>query len=263
MSAVFNSSLASEREPACRRLPAPAPKRFVNFFAGSSGRIASAVVRSRLIRIRPQQISASPGRTTHGLGTRRRPFLAEGLAAPARGRAGPGPPHRALRLGDPAHDDSISGQDRSRLQHPRHRLDGLLRRDPLGARRQRRADLRRRPLHGIPQHHVCGLALVAAGFSAMGLSAELPADAAAVRGPGFPRFVCRVSACDRRPAGAGAAIEHCRAVTHAARGGAGLPGIGHQRDRRSGRLPGRGADRRRVRPSRTASLARRSWCWDC
>ena len=261
MSAVFNSSLASEREPACRRLLAP--KRFVNFFDGSSGHIASAVVRSRPIRIRPQQISASPGRTTHGLGTRRRPFRAEGLAAPARGRAGPGPPHRALRLGDPAHDDSISGQDRSRLQHPRHRLDGLLRRDPLGARRQRRADLRRRPLHGLPQHHVCALALVAAGFSAMGLSAELPADAAAVRGPGFPRFVCRVSACDRRPAGAGAAIEHCRAVARPARGGAGLPGIGHQRDRRSGRLPGRSTDRRRRSAFSNGVPGSAERCWDC
>ena len=27
---------------------------------------------------------------------------------------------------------SISRQDRARLQYPRHRLDGLLRRDPLG-----------------------------------------------------------------------------------------------------------------------------------
>ena len=36
-----------------------------------------------------------------------------------------------LRLAESAHDHSISGQDRARLQHPRHRLDGVLRRDPL------------------------------------------------------------------------------------------------------------------------------------
>ena len=59
-----------------------------------------------------------------------------------------------LCLADSGHDHSISGQDRARLQYPRHRLDGVLRRDPLGPRRQRAADLRRRSLHRLSQHDV-------------------------------------------------------------------------------------------------------------
>ena len=45
-----------------------------------------------------------------------------------------------------------------------------------------------------------GLALLAAGISAVGLSAELSADAAAVRATGFLRLLCGVSGRDRRPA---------------------------------------------------------------
>ena len=103
------------------------------------------------------------------------------------------------------------------------------------------------------------MALQAAGISAMGLPAELPADPAAVRAIGFLRLLCDVSGRDRRPAGAGAAIEFGSrpALWRPARGRVDLPGIGHQCDRRPGRLSGRSPDRRRVWSSRTASLSRR------